>query len=226
MAKLTYFSHAAVMIENKEHCLLIDPYITGNPNAPIKANDLNPDFILVTHGHADHLGDTISIAKRTGATVVAPYELAVYCNQKGVENIHPMHIGGAAKFPFGRVKLTQALHGSASPEGTYTGNPCGFVITIDGKNVYHAGDTGLFKDMELIKDLDPLDIALLPIGGNFTMDVSDAVIALYMLKPKLGIPIHYNTFPQIQTNPEEFVKLAEEKGLNAKILQFGESIEF
>lgn len=225
MLTLTYYGHSAFKIENNKHTILIDPFISGNPNATVEPVDLNPDFILVTHGHGDHLGDTINIAKRTRATVIAPFELIGYCSQKGVENTHPMHIGGDAKFPFGELKLTQALHGSASPDGIYTGNPCGFLVTIDNKTIYHAGDTGIFGDMKLIGELNDIDVALLPIGGNFTMNISDAVVALSMLKAKLGIPMHYNTFEVIKADPNEFVNQAANKGLNAQVMEFGETLE-
>lgn len=226
MANLTYFSHSAFKIENERYTLLVDPFLTGNPTASVKPDELEPDYILVTHGHGDHLGDTIDIAKRTGATVIAPFELAGYCNEKGIDNTHPMHIGGDFRFPFGKVKLTQALHGSASPDGKYTGNPCGFLIQIDGKTIYHAGDTGLFSDMKLIGEMNDIDIALLPIGGNFTMNATDAVVALSMLQADLGIPMHYNTFDVIKADPDEFVKLCEERSLNARVLKFGQTIEF
>ena len=227
MPKLTYLSHDVFFIEEGTFRLIIDPFLTGNPKAQIEAKDVQVDYVLLTHGHGDHLGDGIDIAKANKATVIAPNELAVYCQNKGC-TAHPMHIGGGYDFPFGRVKLTIAHHGSAADLGgealTYLGNPCGFVLTLGDKNIYHAGDTGLFLDMQLIGELTPLDVALLPIGDNFTMGVDDAVRATQFLKPKLVIPMHYQTFDVIMTDPEEFRAKVEAAGFSARVLQVGETI--
>lgn len=209
MSTFTYYGHACFSIKDESHTLLFDPFLTGNPQASMPASDLHADYILLTHGHKDHLGDAIPVATRCGATVIAAYELAMYCEHRGA-TVHAMGIGGSYEFPFGRVKLTQAIHGSAmiSEDGVieYLGNPCGFLVRIGGKTYYNAGDTGLFGDMEMIGRLYKPDIAILPIGDNYTMGIDDAVEAVKMIKPKLVIPIHYNTFPVIMQDPYVFVK--------------------
>ena len=224
MIKITYHGHACFLIESNGHKLLFDPFISGNPVAKIKPEDISCNYILLTHGHNDHFGDTVEIAKRNKATVIAPFELATFCEQKGCK-AHGMHIGGSYDFDFGKVKLTIAHHGSAYITDTiqYTGNPCGYVLTLGKKNIYHAGDTGLFLDMQLIGKRNKLDLALLPIGGNFTMDIDDAVQAAKFLKPKLVIPMHYQTFDLINKDPAEFAKKLRGSGIKVKILEFGES---
>ena len=227
MPKIIYLSHSAFVIQGKKSTLVIDPFLEGNPLAKAKPDDIKVDYVLVTHGHPDHLGDSIQIAKANDAMIIAPFELAMYCEGKGART-HPMHIGGSFDFPFGRVKLTIAHHGSAVPGDKgmeYTGNPCGFLITIDGKNIYHAGDTGLFLDMKLIGELDAIDAALLPVGGNFTMDVDDAVRAVEFLRPKLTIPMHYDTFDVIKADLVEFRRKVEALKRDVAVLKAGESIE-
>lgn len=227
MLKLTFHGHACFTAESEKYKVVIDPFFTGNPVANTLEDSINVNAVLVTHGHADHLGDAVSIAKRCKAPIIAPFELAMYVARQGAE-FHPMHLGGTHKFEFGSVRLTFAMHGSAfvSESGAeYTGNPCGFVVEMDGKTFYHAGDTGLFSDMKLIGELNPLDVAILPIGDNFTMGPSDAAIAVEMLKPKLAIPMHYNTWDIIAQNPEEFSKRVEAKGFKCKVLGIDESVE-
>ncbi len=229
MSSLTFLGHDAFLLEHESYRLIIDPFLQGNPVATVKHNDVDVNYILLTHGHGDHLGDGIEIAKRTGATIIAPFELATYCGKKGCE-VHPMHIGGSHLFPFGRVKLTIAHHGSGADLGgdalSYMGNPCGFLISLDGKTVYHAGDTGLFLDMKLIGELDDIDVALLPIGDNFTMGIDDAVKAVEFLNAGLAIPMHYQTFDVIDTDPNEFKQKVERIGKSVRVLEFGERIEF
>jgi L-ascorbate metabolism protein UlaG (beta-lactamase superfamily) len=226
MAKLTWYGHAAFLLESGQYKILFDPFFTGNPAAPVKAEEISATHILVSHGHGDHLGDTVAIARRTKATVIGPYELAGYCGSKGC-NIHPMHIGGAHSFPFGRVKLTIAHHGSGYEENgktLYLGNPCGYVVNIEGKNLYHSGDTALFMDMQLIGQMNPLELALLPIGDNFTMGPEDAARAAEFLKPKTVIPMHYNTWDLIKQDPKTFAERVN--GPKVVILEPGRSFEF
>lgn len=226
MAKLTYLSHSAFLLETNNNKILIDPFLTGNPLAKEKPDDIKCDYILLTHGHNDHVGDTVAIAKQNNATVIANFEIAGWCGSQGL-NTHPMHIGGAHDFPFGRVKLTIAHHGSAfqTDDGfIYMGNPAGALITVEDKTVFHAGDTGLFYDMKLIGEMHPIDVALLPIGDNFTMGIDDAVKATEFLNPQLVVPIHYKTFDVIDVDPEEFARKVRAKGFEAKVMSVGEEI--
>lgn len=226
MPALTFLGHDAFLLECSKATLVIDPFLSGNPLAQLEPERLEVDYVLLTHGHPDHLGDGIAIAKRNNAAVVAPFELAVYCEQQGCRT-HPMHIGGAHEFPFGRVKLTIAAHGSGYPTQhgmIYMGNPCGFIVAADGKTVYHAGDTGLFYDMKLIGEMNRIDVALLPIGGNFTMDIPDAARAAELLGAGLAIPMHYGTFDLIKADPSVFVKELSKRGLKGAVLRVGESI--
>ncbi len=225
MPKITFLGHSAFYMEGEKGKLVIDPFLTGNPVAQIKPEDLKVDFVLLTHGHGDHIGDAVDIAKANNATIIAPFELANYCADQGA-NVHPMHIGGARQFPFGKVKLTIAHHGSAAPDGTYTGNPCGFLITMDGKTFYHSGDTGLFYDMKLIGEMNSIDVAVLPIGDNFTMGVDDAVKATEFLKPKMVIPMHFKTFDVIDVEPGDFVSKVKALGFNSEILAVNGNYEF
>ncbi|WP_261133254.1 metal-dependent hydrolase [Bacillus sp. Marseille-Q3570] len=224
--KVTYYGHSVVAIETNGKSIWIDPFITGNDQCHIKADEVKADVILLTHGHNDHVGDTVDIAKRNNALVVAPFELANYLGTKDVET-HPMHIGGAYQFDFGKVKLTQAFHGSsyAEEDGTviYTGMPAGILFTAEDKTVYHAGDTALFSDMKLIGDQNYINLAFLPIGDNFTMGPEDASIAASWLKANYVVPVHYNTFPVIEQDPEAFVN--ELEGKKGQVLKSGESIE-
>ncbi len=224
MVKLTYHGHSVFEIKTEQHSLIIDPFLSGNTNAKIKPSQVKADYIILTHAHGDHLGDAFDIARNNNATIIAVNELANYASEQGCK-AHNMHIGGGHNFPFGRVKFTIAHHGSSSPDGRYMGEPAGVVIAINGKNIYHAGDTGLFLDMRLIGEITPLDAALVPIGDNFTMGIDDAVKAVEFLNPKLAIPMHYNTFGIIEADPEEFKRKVESIGKKCIILPPGESIE-
>jgi L-ascorbate metabolism protein UlaG (beta-lactamase superfamily) len=225
MIKATFLGHSCIMATDGTYNIIIDPFLTGNPQAPTKAENIKVDFILVTHGHGDHLGDAVSIAKRNKATVIAPNELAVFVSKSGAQ-AHNMHIGGSCNFPFGKVKLTIAHHGSAAGDGLiYTGNPCGFLVNMGGKVMYHAGDTGLFYDMKLIGEMNYIDLAFLPIGDNFTMGIDDAVKAVEFLHPKKVIPIHYNTFPVINADPAEFAAKLKGSATEVVIIRPGESVE-
>ncbi|MCE9531759.1 MAG: metal-dependent hydrolase [Planctomycetes bacterium] len=196
--QMRWLGHSCLLFESGGKNILIDPFLTGNPKAAMKANQVPADFILVSHGHGDHVGDAVEIAERTGATVIANYEIATWFQEKmGVRNVHGMQHGGSHVFPFGKVKFTLAFHGSALPDGSNGGNPCGFLITFnDGKKVYDAADTGLFGDMKLIGE-EEIDLAILPIGDNFTMGPDDAIRAVKFLTPKRVVPIHFDTFPLI-----------------------------
>ena len=225
--QVSYHGHSVIKIVTNGTTILIDPFINGNGLTDLKVESENPDVILLTHGHNDHVGDTVELAKKNNALVVAPNELADYLSWQGC-NVHNMHIGGAHEFEFGKVKFTQAFHGSSyvteNKEIIYTGMPSGILFTAEGKTIYHAGDTALFGDMELIGKRHPIDVAFLPIGDNFTMGPEDAAYAVTLLKPKTVVPIHYNTFPPITQNPDEFAKLVE--GAEVQILQSGEFVKF
>ena len=225
--KVSYHGHSVVKIETEGKTILIDPFINGNGLTDLKEEEQNPDVILLTHGHNDHVGDTVSIAKRSGALVVAPNELANYLGWQGL-NVHPMHIGGARQFDFGKVKFTQAFHGSSyvteNNEIIYTGMPGGILFTAEGKTIYHAGDTALFSDMKLIGERNPVDVLFVPIGDNFTMGIEDAAYAVSLIKPKIVVPIHYNTFPPIEVDPNEFAALVQDA--EVQILQPGEFVKF
>lgn len=227
--KITFLGHAGFILEGSS-TLIIDPFITGNPVATVNPGDLKADLVLVSHGHGDHLGDAVKIAKQSNATVVSVFEIANYAARQGA-NSHPMHIGGSHQFDGVKVKLTPAWHGSGfytdeNGPAEYLGTPCGFILAMDGKTIYHAGDTGLFGDMELIGRRHPLDIALLPIGDNFTMGPDDALEAVKLLKPNIVIPMHYNTWPLIAQDAEEFKKDVErETPAKVIILKPGESYQ-
>ena len=224
--KLTWYGHATLGLDTDGHKLLIDPFFSGNPSASASADEVEASHILVSHGHGDHVGDTVDIAARTGALVISNFEIANWLGNQGVEKVHPQHLGGGFNHPFGYLKLTLALHGSALPDGSYGGNPAGFLLTTnDGKKIYMAQDTGLFGDMSLIGD-EGIDLAVLPIGDNCTMGPDDALRAVKLLRPKVVIPIHYNTWELIAQNPVSWADTVQEE-TNAKVvvLKPGESYE-
>ena len=221
--KLTWYGHAALGLETSGYYILVDPFFTDNPAASISADQVKPDFILVSHGHGDHVGDAISIAKRTGAKVISNNEIAVWMRKQGVD-AHGQHIGGGFQHPFGYLKLTQALHGSALPDGSNGGNPAGFLLTTnEDQKIYMACDTGLFGDMRLIGE-EGINLAVLPIGDNFTMGPDDALRAVKLLQPKHVIPIHYNTWDLIAQDPNAWAKrVAAETSAEVHVLAPGES---
>jgi L-ascorbate metabolism protein UlaG (beta-lactamase superfamily) len=228
MARLTWHGHSCFTLETGDGTrIMIDPWLDENPAADIKAADAGKlDYILVSHGHFDHFSDCIPLAKRTGATVVSTFELVSFCQQEGVKNGHGMNIGGAYMFPFGRVKLTPAVHtGSIAgdKEGAFTTDCCGFLISLDGgPTIYHAGDTALITDMQLLQGR--VDVAILPIGDNFTMGPEDAARAVEMIQPETVIPMHYNTFEVINQNPESFREMVGDAA-RVEIMEPGGSIE-
>ena len=223
--RATWLGHSCFLIESAKAKVLIDPFLTGNPLAAVKADAVQADYILVSHGHGDHVGDAVAIAERTGATVIANFEIHKWLATQGVKNGHPQHIGGGFNYPWGRVKLTIAHHGSALPDGSYGGNPCGFLLTIDDKTIYHACDTGLFYDMKLIGE-EGIDLAILPIGDNFTMGPDDALRAVKLIQPRRVVPIHYNTFDLIKQDPQAWAaRVEKETAAKVAVMKPGETIE-
>lgn len=224
MADLIYHGHATWEVQGETHRLLMDPFLTDNPSADVGPDHFDKlDAILVTHGHGDHIGDVVTIAKQTGALVVGNKEIADYFGEKGCET-HPLHIGGAREFPFGKVKLTVAPHGSTAPDGTSLGCAAGIILTIDGKKIYNAGDTGLTLDMQLIPELwGPIDVAIFPIGDNFTMGIDDAVVAAEFVGAKTNIAQHFNTWPYIEVDVQDWVGKMKAAGHDAVVLEPGQT---
>ena len=221
MSELKFLGHACFLLSDGETAILFDPFLTDNPVRAATADQIDCQYILVSHGHSDHLGDAVNIAIRTGATIIATAEVARACAEQGAKT-HAMHLGGKHGFDFGFVRVTPAFHGSGIPGG----HACGFIVNFFGKNVYHSGDTALFGDMGLLGRLESIDAALLPIGDNFTMGPSDAAEAAHLLQPKMVIPMHYNTWPLIAQSPEAFKKDVETRfGIPVHILKPGEILQ-
>ena len=225
--QISYHGHSVVKIKTNTHTILIDPFITGNGQTDLNAAEEHVDVILLTHGHNDHFGDTVELAKKNDATVITTFELAEYIESLGI-NVHAMGIGGAYDFEFGRVKFTQAYHSSSytteDGEVIYGGMPAGVLLMIQDKTIYHAGDTALFGDMKLIGERNNIDVAFLPIGDNFTMGPEDAAYAVQLLKPKIVVPVHYNTFPPIKQDPQVFKNLV--KTVEVQVLKAGDSVQW
>lgn len=222
---LRWYGHATLGMETGGFHILVDPFFNGNPAVLIGANDVPADFILVTHGHGDHVGDTVAIAKRTGALVIGNYEVCNWLEARGVKT-HAQHLGGGYHHPFGYLKLTFALHGSAMPDGTYGGNPAGFLLTTpEGRKVYIAGDTGLFGDMRLIGE-EGIDLAVLPLGDNYTMGPADAIRAVDMLQPRHVVPVHFGTWPLLEQDAAAWAAKVESKiDTKVHVLKPGDSFE-
>lgn len=216
-----FLGHAALWVETSDNKLLIDPFLKGNPSAPVGPGEVEPDYILVTHGHGDHLGDTVEIAKRSGATTISNAEIRDWLEVRGVKG-HGMNIGGGYHFPFGHLKMTQAMHSSTIDDGSAGGNPGGFLLTTQGgEKLYFAGDTGLFGDMRLIGE-EGLALAVIPVGDNYTMGLDDALRAVKLLQPKKVIPIHYNTFKLLRQEIEGWKRRVElETGAEVIVLPPG-----
>ena len=223
--KLTFLGHSAFQLEVAGKSILIDPFLTGNPQASTSAENIDADYIVITHGHGDHVGDAVEIARRTNAMVISNHEISLWLRKQGVARTHDMHLGGSHRFEFGILKLTLAFHGSILPDGTCGGNPAGLLFKTAEGNVYHAGDTALFSDMSLIGE-EALKVAILPIGDNYTMGPEDAVRAVSLLKPAIAIPCHYNTFPVIEQDAEAWSQQVRSKtSAQPVILAPGEALE-
>jgi L-ascorbate metabolism protein UlaG (beta-lactamase superfamily) len=226
--RVRWLGHACLLIESDGQHVLVDPFLTGNPVAALPADQVPADFILISHGHGDHVGDAVAIAQRTGATVISNYEISEWLKQppRGLTRVHGQQHGGGHAFAFGRVKLTLAFHGSALPDGANGGNPCGFLFYLkDGKKIYDAADTALFGDMKLIGE-EGIDLAILPIGDNYTMGPDDALRAVRLIQPRKVLPIHYNTMPLIQQDAAAWAnRIRNETQALPVILQPGEWVE-
>ncbi len=224
MSKIIFHGHSFVEINHNDTIIYIDPFITGNPLCDINAGQAKCDYIILTHGHADHFGDTPGIASDKNVKVIATAELSYYLEAKGIVT-HAMNLGGSYEFPFGKVKLTLAHHSSSTPDGAYAGDPAGILINFEDKTFFHAGDTALFYDMKLIGEMNKIDFACLPIGDNFTMGIDDAVKAAEFLNAKTVLPVHYNTFDVIKADADEFKRKIESVGRKCIVMNPGDSAE-
>ena len=223
-SEITWLGHSTFSIATGEHTLLLDPFLNDSPVAKVKAEEVEADFILLTHGHFDHVADAVSIAKRTKATVIANFEICEWLKREGIaeEKVVPLNTGGGCDQPFGRITMTLAHHSSSLPDGSYGGTAGGFLLELDGKRVYFAGDTSLFLDMKLI-GLGGLDLAVLPIGDQFTMGPDDSIEAVKFLGAKQVLPCHYNTWPPIEQDAQAWAdKVRDQTAAEPIVLQPGE----
>ena len=224
--KLSYYGHSCFLVEIGGKSLLFDPFITPNPLAShIKVDQIAADYILISHGHSDHIADAIEIAKRTNATVISNYEIVVWLGKKGIESAHPLNHGGGRTFDFGRVKYVNAVHSSQLPDGSYGGNPGGFVVENANETFYYSGDTALTYDMQFIPEEFELRFAVLPIGDNFTMGAKDAAKAAGLLKCKQVVGVHYDTFPPIKIDHAEAASIFAKAGVKLHLLPIGGSVD-
>jgi L-ascorbate metabolism protein UlaG (beta-lactamase superfamily) len=223
--KYTFIGHATHLLEIEGNLIVVDPFFTSNPTTEVRADSLHPDYILISHGHFDHIEDAVAMAKRSGATVIANFEIINWLQGQGVEKAHPQHLGGGFNHDFGRLKFTIAHHGSGLPDGSYGGNPAGLLLSAAGKKIYLACDTALFLDMKLYGE-EGIDLFIVPIGDNFTMGPEDALAAVKLVNPKLVVPCHYNTWPPITQDGAAWAKRVEaETSAKAYALKPGESLE-
>lgn len=223
--QFTYYGQSCFSVQVGGKNILFDPFITGNPLAKdIDVNSIKADYILVSHGHGDHVTDLVAIAQRTNAVVVAAYEITEWVQKQGISNVHPMNFGGKKEFDFGTVKYVQALHSSVLPDGTYGGNPGGFVVSTNEGNFYYAGDTALTLDMQLVPRYAKLDFAILPVGDNFTMGIEDAIIAAEFIQCGKIIGVHFDTNPYIKIDHEASIKQFKDAGLELTLPKIGATI--
>ena len=221
----TYYGHSSFLVETKGKRLLFDPFITPNElAAAINVDDIKPDYIILSHGHGDHVADVEQIYKNSQATIISTFEVVTWFGNKGLERGHPMNHGGSWTFDFGTIKLVNAVHSSSMPDGSYGGHPAGVVITNDEGTFYYAGDTALTKDMELIGEEFQLDFSIMPVGDNFTMGIEDALKAADMVKCNKLIGVHFDTFPYVAINHEEAYALAEKAEVELTLPKIGETL--
>ncbi len=224
--KITYYGHSCFEVEIKGTKFLFDPFITPNELAKhIDISTINPDYILISHGHEDHLADAVAIAKQSGATVVGVFEITAWAQKQGIEKVWPMNTGGSKKFGEVTVKLVPAEHSSSFPDGSYAGNPVGFLLKTDSKNIYFAGDTALTSEMQLLGEYNAIHLAMLPIGDNFTMGITDVIVATELLRCNKVLGMHYDTFPFIKIDKEKAAEAFKKAGKELILLNIGETLE-
>ena len=224
--RLTYYGHSCFMAEISGKKLLFDPFITQNELAKdIQITGIEPDYILLSHGHFDHVADAETIARSTGAMIISNYEIAMWYAGKGIEHYHPMNTGGSKVFDFGTVKCVNAVHSSALPDGSYGGNPMGFIISSNEKNFYYSGDTALTLDMQLVPKYAKIDFCILPVGDNFTMGINDALEGAKMVNCNTVIAVHYDTFGYIKIDHREAIDLFKKAGKELLLLKIGETVD-